>query len=292
MKKNVWHLSFFPITNFSSLKKIAIYICLICSGCNHLFYYPDQHFYVDPKKVNVNKKELTVAANNRESLHVWYLLPKSKPKGVVLHFHGNAQNMTAHHLYSSWLTEFGYIVVTFDYRGYGSSGGEVSRENTVEDGAVMLNHLQNKKEWSNLPRYVFAQSLGGAVAVSSLARAKEIKVDALILESTFASYRDLAKTKLASNPLTWIFQWPLQYLISDDLSPVDFAASVRVPMLMIHGTHDSVVPFSEGMALFEAFPEGKKTFWRLKGAGHTAAFTNPKNKLRERLVDYLKSHRS
>lgn len=254
-------------------------------SCNSLFYYPAKEALYDPSEVGQTYREFSVHVEPGIDLAAWEFAPKGVSRGVVLHFHGNAENMTTHFMFSSWMAERGFTVVTFDYRGYGKSTGTAERGGMIRDGLAMVDALG--KRYRSLPLIVFAQSIGGAVAVPVVAQTSA-RVSALIVESSFASYRRLARQKLGAIWLTWLFQYPLSLLVTDDLSPEGFAPTVKVPTLFVHGTADPVVPMKFGYDLFEKIGSTDKEFWEVPEAAHTPAFGGGKSRFRDRLVVYLK----
>ncbi len=256
-------------------------------ACNSFFYYPDHRVYSTPDRLHIPYQRETIDVNSKIHLQSWVLSPPpSVPvKGTILHFHGNAQNRTAHYLYAAWLVDHGYRVVAFDYRGYGGSSGSPSRAGLVEDAQRMIQHTCATQQ---APVFLFAQSLGGAVAVPALATLREKScIQALIVESTFSSYRKVARSKLQGFFLTWPLQIPLSYLVSDTYSPVDFVRQLTIPLVVIHGTEDPVIPFAMGKELYDAYPNPKKELWVVPGGGHTAAFVAGDSPFGKRLVDYL-----
>jgi fermentation-respiration switch protein FrsA (DUF1100 family) len=100
----------------------------------------------------------------------------------------------------------------------------------------------------------------------------------------------LVREKLAETWPTWPFQWPLSFLVSDTWNAGDAIESLNYPFLIIHGEADTVVPYSDGKALFDR-AHGEKVFWPVAGA-HTAAFGSASSPYRDRLVSYLKRHAS
>ena len=194
--------------------------------------------------------------------------------------------MTSHVLYVGWLADYGYEVVTFDYRGYGKSEGKPSRKGLVADGVAMLNFVAANKRPGCDRIYVLGQSLGGAVAVPAIVQSNT-KVSAVILESTFASYRQIARAKLGAFFVSWAFQWPLSYLVSDDLSPLEDIAKIHAPLLVIHGDRDPVVPLEHGQRLYEA-ASNPKELWEITNGEHTPAFLPETSPSRKRLVEYLR----
>ena len=243
---------------------------LLTSACNSLFYYPDRLTYMTPDKRGFQYQEGKLKTPDGEVLKYWVIAAKHKKIGTILHFHGNAQNMSAHFLFVAWLSEFGYEVINFDYRGYGQSTGIPDRQGLVVDGQVMLDFLESQQ----IPYFVIGQSLGGAVAIPAIASLKPTRLRGVILDSTFASYRGIAQCKLAENPITWIFQWPLSFLVSDELSPIDSVYSLDFPILQFHSRSDLVVPFAQGKELFDGF-NFRKRFIALKRSGHTKALVPP-----------------
>jgi len=193
--------------------------------------------------------------------------------------------MTSHFLYVYWLALEGWDVLAFDYRGYGASGGEKSLSGAVEDGRAALAYARAKAP--GLPLAVIGQSLGGAVAVAALDRDGGGGVAALVLDSTFASYRRVARDKLGRVWLTWPLQWPLSFLISERLAPERFIARrKKIPLLMLHAPEDPVVPYNEGRRLYEAAAEPKQ-FWNVSGSGHIQAFSEQGAEFRPRLLRFL-----
>jgi fermentation-respiration switch protein FrsA (DUF1100 family) len=270
----------------STIEFPALACALALSGCTNVFLQPDHALHMNPNQVGAKWEEAHFkSADGTELTGLWFPATKSPAKGVVVQFHGNGQNMTSHFLYVYWLALEGWDVLAFDYRGYGASGGEKSLNGAVEDGRAALAYARTKAP--GLPIAVIGQSLGGALAVAALDRDGGEGVRALVLDSTFASYRRVARDKLGRLWLTWPLQWPLSFLISERLAPERFIARrKKVPLLMLHALEDPVVPYNEGRRLYEAAPEPKQ-FWNVPGTGHTQAFGDQGVDFRPRLLRFL-----
>lgn len=262
-------------------------IAMWLASCNGMFYFPAKEALYDPSEVGQSYQAFRVSVEPGIELAAWEFLPKRKSMGVILHFHGNAENMTTHFMFSSWLAERGFTVVTFDYRGYGESTGSAYRAGMVQDGLAMLRNVADR--YAKQPIFVFAQSIGGAVAVPAVAQT-QVPIQAFVIESSFSSYRRIARQKLGSIWLTWPLQYPLSFLVTDGLSPEEYAPQVKVPTLFVHGTADPVVPMEFGRELYAAMGSAEKEFWEVPGGGHTPAFIRDTSRFRDRLVIYLKSH--
>ena len=107
---------------------------------------------------------------------------------------------------------------------------------------------------------IFGESLGAAVA---LQLALEVKARGLVLESPFASIPEMARAVYPFLPL-----WPFVRTRYDNLRK---APGLRLPLLVLHGDRDEVVPFAQGRRVFEAAPE-PKSFHAIAGAGHNDTY--------------------
>jgi fermentation-respiration switch protein FrsA (DUF1100 family) len=61
-----------------------------------------------------------------------------------------------------------------------------------------------------------------------------------------------------------------------------------VPVLVIHGDADDIVPFSQGQEVFAAANE-RKRFWRVPGANHNTLLTDAGSEYAVQLASYYDS---
>jgi uncharacterized protein len=210
-------------------------------------------------------------------------------RGSILICHGNVENLSTHVKLDLWLVDAGYNLFIFDYRGYGRSEGTPDVQGINRDAEAALETLL-----FTLPRtrqddiIVFGKSLGAAVAVYAVANSPfKNRVKALILDSPFASYRGIAREKIADSVIGWPFQYPLSWLINDDFSPVKFIQRIApVPVIIIHGMHDDIVPWHHGLMLYNAAVPPKE-LWKITVPGHVKAQDD--DRTRKKLLDYLNS---
>jgi fermentation-respiration switch protein FrsA (DUF1100 family) len=261
-------------------------------SCNSFFYYPSRKTFLDISKTNLTYFDKQVRTKDAITLSARMVKPLQLPaKGVIVQFHGNAENMTSHMAFVLWLVDHGYWVVTFDYRGYGQSEGTPEREGLVNDGIAILEFVRQQPELRNLPLFVLGQSLGGAVAVPALALSKPASAaTGLILDSTFSSYRGIARDKLSSIWLTWPLQVPLSYLISDEYSPVDYIQELDLPMLFLHGDSDRVIPYRNVEPLYRKAPAGRKEILITKGGDHLHSLVDPQSASAQKFLWFLTQH--
>ena len=274
-------------------RRWAVLAALSClsGACNGLFYYPDSYERLTPANLGLAYQAEGVREADGTTLALWHLRPLGAPhRGVIVHFHGNAENMTSHVLFVVWLVEAGYDVVTFDYRGYGSSTGTPDRAGLGRDAAAVIAWVRNQPQFREQPLFLYGQSLGGAVAAVAAQEVPPYALAGLIIESSFASYRGIARAKLGAIWLTWPFQYPLSWLVTDDERPATAIASLRSPLLVVHGSADEVVPLEQGRAIRVAYRGADGELWEVQGAGHTAVFADEQGPWRTRLLAWLQRH--
>ncbi|MBI3550513.1 MAG: alpha/beta fold hydrolase [Elusimicrobia bacterium] len=264
---------------------LAIAAASLLSGCSGFFYYPTPTLYQLPETHGYRYDVVRFPSTDGVELTGILLHASSAPaKGTVVHFHGNAQNISAHFLYSAWLTARGYDVLAFDYRGYGASKGSPTQAAVARDGVAAIDFARARVKGGKL--VVWGQSLGGAIAVASLTAGRADDVRAIVLEDTFDSYRSIARHVLASHWWTWPIQWLPWLLVSDRYKPTELAP--RLPAcrkLLVRAENDEIMPASAGERLFASL-SGPKQLWKTPGARHLETFVDSEPR-RERLARFL-----
>ncbi len=247
----------------------------ILSSCDSLFFQPSRFLYLEPRLVGFQQKLISFHGYKNHKLYGWFFKTtiKTKAKATLVVYHGNAQNISAFFPLFVWTLKHGYNVFLFDYSGYGGSEGTPSRTALIAD-SIAAYHWAKKN--TTTPLVLVGQSLGSAIITASLPQIKDKKaIGAVILDSGFVTYRQAANDVLAKHWFTWALQ-PLTYLlISNEYSPKDLFEKISpIPLLIIHGTKDSVIPFARGQKIFELAKQ-PKTFIQATGIDHIQAFKNP-----------------
>ncbi len=171
-------------------------------GCADRFvYYPTREVYGTPGDLGLRYEEVTFHSADGTALSGWFVPATGTAQGTVVHFHGNAQNMTAHFGYVSWLPREGFNVFVFDYRGYGASAGRPSREGVYQDCLAALACVRSRPDVDPDRIVVLGQSLGGANAIAVLGAPGAPRVRAVAVDSAFYSYRLMARAVIRRIPL-------------------------------------------------------------------------------------------
>ncbi|MCX7769543.1 MAG: alpha/beta hydrolase [Proteobacteria bacterium] len=265
------------------MRKLFFFFLLFFYSCTGLFFYPDKRQYINPNLIGYKREDVFFKSLDNINLHAWLFTSKEN-KGTVIFLHGNAENITTHVNSVLWLIDRGYNVFAFDYRGYGKSEGITTLKGVHIDAESAIRYVLEREEISkNI--ILFGQSLGGAIAITNLANSSyKDKINCLIVESTFAGYRRIAKDKIAKNIFTKIFGYPLIFLINDDYSPERFIDKISpTPVLILHGDEDDIVPAYHGDLLFKIAKDPKELI--IKRARHINVSRH--QDVREKILNFL-----
>jgi hypothetical protein len=268
-----------PATIESELVKKLTEGVLGPDGGNRFFYFPTKDEPATPATWGFRFEDLRVKSADGTELHGWFIPSRGKRAlGTVVFSHGNAGSLGHHLGFVLWLVESGYHVLAFDYRGFGKSGGEPERSGMVADVQSMFGYIKTRADVDPQRLISYGHSLGGAKSVAALATKRVGGLRAVVVDGAFASYRAMARRMAGQLG---------EELVTDDLAPVNLVAKLSpTPLLIVHGTADEVVPFSQGRALYEA-AEKPKTLFEVKGGGHGNSLSRNQGAYRKRMLVWL-----
>lgn len=272
------------------MKKIITAILLatllvhtVHAGLDNLFYHPDRIEYTTPTKDGYAYEEVLFSSHDGTQLTGWFIPATGTALGTVLHFHGNAQNMSAHYSFVSWLPANGFNLFVFDYRGYGKSDGQLSREGVYQDCIAAVEYIKNRTDIDQNKLILFGQSLGGANAIAVAGSTAFDGIVGVASDSAFSSYKGIATDHAGIlKPFAYL-------LISNDFSPRKAVQNISpTPLLIIHGTDDRVVPYKHAEILFKEARE-PKYLWIIESGQHTEALGRFREEIAPRLCQLFKS---
>jgi hypothetical protein len=270
------------------MRRLVLFVLvgLTVAGCSNLLFYPMRQQVLTPDRIGLSYRDVWFHADDGVNLHGWFLPAKGEAKGTVVFLHGNAENISTHIANVGWLPAKGFNVFLFDYRGYGLSDGRPTLEGAHRDAEAAIDAVFGLDDVDGGRVVVFGQSLGGSIAIVALARSpRRAQVRALVVEGAFSGYRRIAREKLADIWITWPFQVPLSYAMDNHFKPTEAISRLSpMPVLIIHGLDDTIVPSEHAKTLFAAARE-PKALWLLPETGHIGAFGSAANQ--DRLVGYL-----
>lgn len=233
----------------------AFYPCLL--------YHPDRtHPAVNPGTFGVDYEEFWLAAPDGARLHGWHLpgSPEGGKRRTLLVFHGNAGNLaTAVHRLVMY-SRMGCDVYMIDYHGYGASGGAPGEANLYLDSDLVWDYVTGERGARPDEIIILGYSLGGAVAARLAERRPEVA--GLILESTFTRLSDVAGDLFP--------MFPCRLILGNAYNTMERLPGLGIPLMVIHGEGDELVPYKYGRRIFESY-RGPKRFLRI-GDDHNLGF--------------------
>ena len=223
-------------------------------------FFPSRDFYSSPAAEGLAFEDVHFDSAGNE-LHGWYI-PASGNQ-VVLWMHGNAGNIADRLDQAVEMKRvLGVSSFMFDYRGYGKSEGRPSEKGLYQDAEAAFKWLTETRGINPGNIILYGHSLGSAVSVD-LALEKGMNAGGMVLESPFTSAADVARTIY--------FGLPVGLVMSVKLDNIGRIGEVKMPILIIHGVSDTVIPFEMGKKLFDAAPE-PKTFLPIAGGDHSDCY--------------------
>ena len=182
-----------------------------------------------------------------------YFPALAESKGIVLYFHGNADNLQRWGKHAGDFTRLGYSVLAVDYPGYGKSPGKPSETNCYHSAALAFDWARKRYAADSI--VIYGRSLGTGVASWLAARQP---AQQLILETPYTSIPDLFRYRA--------FQLLLPIPLKTNFPVKDYVKAVDYPVTVFHGTNDWTTPYRLALQLREVV--GNDRFITIQGAGH------------------------
>lgn len=208
-----------------------------------LLYHPDKDMRL-PSYYGLDMQAIALLAEDKTEITAWYKEKKGKP--YIVYFHGNAGNLglRSEDLKAFINEEFGVLAIS--YRGFGTSSGSPTEEGLYQDARAAITFLK-KSGVAEKDMVLYGESLGTGIATKM---ATEINARALILE---APYTSIAKRAREIYPFI-----PVELLVEDNFESIEKIKTVRIPVLIMHGEIDNVMPVHHGKAVYAAANEPRK----------------------------------
>jgi pimeloyl-ACP methyl ester carboxylesterase len=228
-----------------------------------LIFRPVTEEWSGSRRAALEREELWIPVGAAgERLHAWWIPAEDgKDPGqasTLLYLHGARVNLSGSVYRIRSLARMGYNVLAIDYRGFGHSSPALPSEASVyEDARAAWDYLVARVPEARR-RIVYGHSLGGAIAAELATRTGEGA--GVVLESTFTSIHELADRGL------WALL-PLDALLTQRFDVLERMPRLRMPLIVVQGAEDSVVPAEMAQRLYAAAPE-PKTLLLVEGAGH------------------------
>lgn len=233
-----------------------------------LIYLPSGAVPAPPPQV----ESVTLVTEDGLELSAWFIEAPDE-RATVIVFNGNAGNR-AHRLpLGEALSERGLSVLLTDYRGYGGNPGSPSEDGLALDARAARAYVDDRR--GNGPVAYFGESLGAGVAIGLAIQAPPV---ALVLRSPFTSLPEIASVHYP-----WV---PTGLLLRDRFPNRERIEQLDVPVLVIAGSEDGIVPPAQSRAVYDAASDPKQIL-EIPGTGHNDRAMLDGEELIETVVDFV-----
>jgi len=212
---------------------------------------------------------------------------KTPDSPLIVYFHGNGEVVSDYDTIARMYHDIGASLLVVDYRGYGWSTGAPLTSKMLPDAAATLKALPDILQTAgvgDIPIFIKGRSLGSAPAIYLALTAPE-SFKGLIIESGFADTPSLFKRLRIAVP---------DDIADDDTLPINNISKMKrivLPLLVIHGEEDQLLPVTHGQALFDASSVTGKTILRIPGAGHNDLLWVGKQRYFSVLSQFIQNYR-
>jgi len=213
-----------------------------------LLYHPSENNYFGDK-LNVSITKIKVKTQDGIELLSWYHNKDIDKYKTILFLHGNAGTLEnrIHKINHFRDMKVNFLIVA--WRGFSGNKGNPTEEGLYEDGRSAIRWLisQGVKE-NNI--IIYGESLGTGIA-TEIAQGKNFA--GIILESPFTSMIDAGKDKYP--------YLPVKFLLKDKYESDKKIKNINIPILIMHGKVDNIVPFHMGRKMYELANEPKYNYF-------------------------------
>ena len=224
-----------------------------------LMYFPDPARFAPTEWALSEMQPVTAQTDDGLTITSWYRPAQKHDKFTIVFCQGNAGHLGyRNYKVRPWL-DAGYGVLMVGYRGFGNPGSP-SEQGLYNDARAAITAL-HQRGVPDKAIVLYGESMGTGVATQM---ATEVDAAALILESPYTSVPDVGADRY---PMV-----PVKLLLRDQYNSLDKIKDVHMPLLLLHGELDQVVPAKFGKKLFAAAHEPKQAEF-VPDAGHNDVYS-------------------
>ncbi|MCE9598556.1 MAG: alpha/beta hydrolase [Spirochaetia bacterium] len=227
-----------------------------------------------------------------------FMNPKNRQCGVILS-HGHTANRMGSIKFSKLFWSRGCHLLMFDARHHGKSSGAFATWGFREK-QDLINLLEWFSQKTGLPHgkiALFGSSMGAAIVMQAAPLAPDIAFVAV--DSPFRDLNSELKfrgTKLYGKPLLLLY--PMAAWIAgkrgnfdtDDVSPLNAARSIQVPVFMTHTKDDEIIPYTDSEEIFAAIPHENKVLHLTDVGGHTSLIRQNPDQFKKWMDQFIEKY--
>ena len=230
---------------------ILVYFIILISTYifqRNLLYHPTENNYSGDQIV-VSIEKVKIKTQDGIELMSWYHEKNLDNYKTVLFLHGNAGSLENRIHKINHFKDMNINFLIIAWRGFSGNKGKPTEKGLYEDARSAVTWLKSKgiKE-NNI--IIYGESLGTGVATET---AQNKNFAGIILESPFTSMIDAGKDKYP--------YLPVSLLLKDKYESNKKLKNINIPILIMHGKVDNLVPFHMGQKMYEMANEPKYSYF-------------------------------
>jgi len=213
----------------------------------NLLYHPSVDNYLKDQVVKepIGIEKVKITTRDKIDLTGWFYRQDLEKFNTILFFHGNAGSLENRTYKLNHFKNLNVNFLIIAWRGFSGNQGKPNEMGLYEDADSAIKWLNSKGiEEKNI--ILYGESLGTGVAVEV---AQNKNYAGVILESPFTSMINMGKKYYPF--------FPVRFLIKDKFESYKKIINISVPILIIHGKVDKIVPYDMGKKMYELANEPK-----------------------------------
>ncbi|MEJ0063850.1 MAG: alpha/beta hydrolase [Alphaproteobacteria bacterium] len=242
---------------------LVLAYCILCIamtfGQRSLMYFPDRGVF-NPAAWGMSEfRPMRLTTDDGLTITSWYHAPRDASKPTIVFMQGNAGHPGQRNFKVLPWVGAGYGLVMVGYRGFGVNPGSPTEQGLYRDARAVLNDLK-MRGITDRKLILYGESIGTGITVQM---ATEYSAAGVILESPYTSTGDVG---------AWRYPFlPVRHLIWDRFDSLSKIANVHMPLMIMHGEADMVVPAQFGKKLYAAANEPKRAMF-MAGLDHSTIY--------------------
>ncbi|HET7712707.1 MAG TPA: alpha/beta hydrolase [Thermoanaerobaculia bacterium] len=185
-------------------------------------------------------REQIIVTADQVRLHAWHFPARDPAAPLMIWFHGNGGNISDRGPMAAEFAKRGLSVLLFDWRGYGKSDGKPTEQALYRDGAAAHRHAREALGIKPTDIVLYGESLGGPYAADM---ARRHGARCVVIENSFPSLTAMGNLLYSPMPLGWF--------VPRAMRTADWLNEAGLPVLIMHGRRDEVIPFELGKKLYD-----------------------------------------
>ena len=213
-----------------------------------LLYHPNVNNYFNDR-LKVDIEEVQIKTSDNINLLGWFHKKDLNRFKTIVYFHGNAGKLENRIHKLNHFKDMNVNFLIISWRGFSGNSGKPTEKGLYEDGKSTIDWLKNIG-LSDKDIVLYGESLGTGIATHI---AQNRKFAGLVLETPFTSMVDAAK-----NVYPYI---PVGILLKDRYENEKKIKHINIPVLVMHGEADQIVPFKMGKKIYEIANKPKYSYF-------------------------------